>query len=140
MEAITCTKCACLSHTTTLLFAADATVKFGLFACTNISMFTSHDVPCDCEQKPLDKDIYPLSGHSPFQTSPNCPAPSLRSSFRDSLGISHSSCHQGFCGALDWHGFTNLVHKPSASPAALTRGRRCGSDGDLCALNRHNDS
>lgn len=54
--------------------------------------------------------------HWPIQTSPNCPAPSLRSSFRDSRGISHSSCHQGFCGALDWHGFTSFVHSPSASP------------------------
>ncbi|TNN83123.1 hypothetical protein EYF80_006730 [Liparis tanakae] len=34
-------------------------------------------------------------------TSPNCPAPSLLSSFRLSREISHSSCHQGFCGALD---------------------------------------
>lgn len=55
--------------------------------------------------------------HSPIQTSPNCPAPSFCSSLRDSLGISHSSCHQGFCGALDWHGFTSFVHKPSESPA-----------------------
>lgn len=54
--------------------------------------------------------------HSPIQTSPNWPAPSLRSSFRDSRGISHSSCHQGFWGALDWHGFTSFVHKPSESP------------------------
>lgn len=54
--------------------------------------------------------------HLPIQTSPNCPAPSFCSSFRDSRGISHSSCHQGFCGALDWHGFISFVHNPSASP------------------------
>lgn len=64
--------------------------------------------------KPLK--VMQMEMHLPIQTSPNCPAPSLRSSFRDSRGISHSSCHQGFCGALDWHGFTSFVHSPSASP------------------------
>lgn len=66
--------------------------------------------------KPLCTKCANVIEDSPIQTSPNCPAPSLRSSFRDSRGISHSSCHQGFCGALDWHGFISFVHNPSASP------------------------
>lgn len=70
-----------------------------------------------CDQPSLLSVFAHLLCHSPIQTSPNCPAPSLRSSFRDSRGISHSSCHHGFCGALDWHGFNSFVHKPSESPA-----------------------
>lgn len=67
------------------------------------------------------KQLRPVWCHSPIHTSPNCPAPSFCCSLRDSLGISHSSCHQGFCGALDWHGFASFVHKPSGSPALQQR-------------------
>lgn len=51
--------------------------------------------------------------HSPIQTSPNCPDPSFRTSLRDCLGISHSSCAQGFFGAGLTQGRVNFWHKPS---------------------------
>ena len=51
--------------------------------------------------------------HSPIQTSPNCPAPSLFTSLMDSRGISQASLSHGFCGLGLMHAFSNLRHKPS---------------------------
>lgn len=64
---------------------------------------------------------------SPIQTSPNCPAPSFSTSFSDSRGTSHSSCHHGFCGFCVWHGLPRRQHSPSELPgpgeAQLGQGR-----------------
>ena len=55
---------------------------------------------------------------SPIQTSPNCPAPSFSTSFSDSRGTSHSSCHHGFCGFWVRQGLPRRVQSPSELPAA----------------------
>lgn len=49
----------------------------------------------------------------PIHTSPNCPLPSFFTSFRDSRGISHSSCAQGLWGTRDMQGAVSLWHRPS---------------------------
>lgn len=55
------------------------------------------------------------SHHSflPIHTSPNCPAPSFFSIWRDSRGISQASFSHGFWGLGDTHGTDSFWQSPS---------------------------
>ena len=67
----------------------------------------------------------------PIHTSPNWPAPSRSTSFRVSLGTSHSSSHHGFWGFWVWQGRLNRVHSPSEVSMRSREGRRAVNKAEL---------
>lgn len=66
--------------------------------------------------------LHPILGSLPIQTSPNCPAPSLFSSLRDSRGISQASFSHGFWGLEDRQGTDSFWHSPSFPSETESRG------------------